>query len=218
MTRVVFAGGGGHASVLLDIVRALGTLEVVGYLAPVPGVLSAAGVEYLGDDGRVGAMRERGIEHAALGLAGARDNAQRVRVFVHWKRHGMRFVTLIHPSAVVSSRASTSEGLQCFPNAVINAGSVLGANVIVNTGAIVEHDCVIEDHAHVAPRAVLAGGATIGARSLIGVGATVLPGIAIGSDVLVAAGSVVTRPVPSGERVGGVPARQLRASARLEDV
>ena len=39
---------------------------------------------------------------------------------------------------------------------------------------------------------------------------TILPGVTIGSNVVVAAGAVVTKDVPSNCVVGGVPARVLR--------
>ncbi len=48
---------------------------------------------------------------------------------------------------------------------------------------------------------------TIGRNVWIGGGALVLPGVTIGDDAIVGAGSVVTRDVPSGATVVGNPAR-----------
>jgi acetyltransferase-like isoleucine patch superfamily enzyme len=46
--------------------------------------------------------------------------------------------------------------------------------------------------------------------AFLGANVTVLPGVRIGRRSFVAAGSVVTRDVPPGTLVGGVPARVLR--------
>lgn len=50
----------------------------------------------------------------------------------------------------------------------------------------------------------------IGRNVWIGAGALVLPGVRIGDDAIVGAGSVVTRDVPAGATVVGNPARQLK--------
>ena len=51
---------------------------------------------------------------------------------------------------------------------------------------------------------------TIGRNVWIGAAATVLPGVHIGDHSVVAAGSVVTRDVPSASLVAGVPATVVR--------
>ncbi len=43
----------------------------------------------------------------------------------------------------------------------------------------------------------------------LGAGAIVLPGVTVGRDAIVGAGAVVTKDVPPGETVVGVPARQV---------
>ncbi|KQN79921.1 maltose acetyltransferase [Sphingomonas sp. Leaf67] len=48
---------------------------------------------------------------------------------------------------------------------------------------------------------------TIGANVWIGGGALLLPGITVGEDAIIGAGSVVTRDVPAGATVAGNPAR-----------
>jgi maltose O-acetyltransferase len=48
---------------------------------------------------------------------------------------------------------------------------------------------------------------TIGSNVWIGGGAIILPGVCIGDDAVVGAGSVVTHDLPAGARVAGNPAR-----------
>ncbi|WP_146585895.1 sugar O-acetyltransferase [Puniceibacterium confluentis] len=50
---------------------------------------------------------------------------------------------------------------------------------------------------------------TIGRNVWIGGGAVILPGVSIGDDAIIGAGSVVTRDVPAGVTVAGSPARPL---------
>jgi len=59
-------------------------------------------------------------------------------------------------------------------------------------------------------RQVTAAPIVVGRNVWIGAGATVLQGVTIGDDAVVAAGAVVTRDVPPGVLVAGVPARVVK--------
>jgi len=53
----------------------------------------------------------------------------------------------------------------------------------------------------------MSGGVEMGSRCLVGTGATILQYLKIGDEVTVGAGSVVTKDVPAGTTVVGIPAK-----------
>jgi maltose O-acetyltransferase len=55
----------------------------------------------------------------------------------------------------------------------------------------------------------------IGRNVWIGGGAIILPGVVVGDDAVIGAGSIVVRDVPQGATVAGNPARPLSSGARL---
>ena len=204
-------GGGGHARVLIDSLQLSGACAIRGILdrdtARHGGVV--LGVLVLGGDELLAGLAQDGVAWFVVGFAGVRDNRPRQRMFEEAVAKGLRPLTVVHPSAIVSRHAVIGAGCQIFPGAIVNAGAVLGAHVIVNSGAIVEHDCRVGDHAHVAPAACLAATVIVGERAHIGAGSTLRQGVTVGADAVVGAGAAVVNDVPSEHVVVGVPARQL---------
>ncbi len=203
MTRhgIILVGGGGHAKVVFDALRAADA-AVLGFVddrrdCPLSGQLEHLGpIESLGDGAEV---------IIAIG-----DVATRRGVLVRMlERLGGVRVTgpVIHPSAVVSPSAALGEGVLIGPGVIVNADARIESHAIVNSGAIVEHDCRVGENAHVAPGCVLGGGVVVGEDTLVGLGARVLPGVVIGRGCVVGAGAVVVGGVGDGETVVGVPGK-----------
>lgn len=57
----------------------------------------------------------------------------------------------------------------------------------------------------------------IGKNCFIGIGAIILPGIIIGDEVIIGAGSVVTKNIPSNSIAVGNPAKVIKTGIKMND-
>jgi acetyltransferase EpsM len=216
---VVIIGGGGHALVVAEAAMMSG-LRIAGFLddnpaAPLGAILIDHPHPFPAPPhlGPIRQLSDLAQKHLVIGLGDLRTRRAVIRSMSAPAPQGPPAavracpVTVVHPRASVSPSAMMGPGVFVGPMAVVHSRARIGAHAIINSGAIVEHDCVIEENAHIGPGAVLAGSARVGTDTLVGAGARVLPGVAIGAHCTVAAGAVVTRNVPDGRTVKGVPAR-----------
>ena len=87
----------------------------------------------------------------------------------------------------------------------------VGAGACLDDGAVlVDFDHVIDDvELPIRAQPLVSSPIVIGARARIGLGAGVLRGVTVGAGATVGPHAVVTRDVPPGATVGGVPARPV---------
>lgn len=208
----IVIGGGGHARVVLDALRAAdAALAYVVLDANTDRTGSELdGVPVAGTDARLPELARTESACFVVGVGGVGDNRARRRIFDHAVSCGIAPMSVIHPSAIVSSLARLAAGSQLLAGSILNPGAVIGANAIVNTGAIVEHDCEIGEHSHIATGARLCGAVRVGTGAHVGAGATIRQGLRVGDWALVGAGAVVVGDVRPGVVAVGVPARVLR--------
>ena len=209
--QVIGLGAGGHAKIVIEILRLLGDFEVVGLLDANPKVHGASilHVPILGDDSLLPELFGRGLRHAFVGLGGTGDNQPRTTLYMTARENGFEVVSAIDPRAIIAPSAVLGDGVMVMPGAIINADSRVANNVIINTGAIVEHDCTIGNDVHIATGARLGGGVTVRDGAHVGLGAAIKQGVQIGRKAIVGAGAVVIHDVADNATVVGVPARPL---------
>ncbi len=214
MTKpVIILGGGGHAKVLLDILRRL-NCRLLGIVDPhQPSGSTLLGLQVLGADEAVFAYSATEIE-LINGIGSLpKDKGLRAGLFNSFNAKGYRFKTLVDPTAFIASDVELQDGVQVMAGAVIQAGAKIAENTIVNSGAIVEHDCRIGRHVHIAPGAILSGAVATGDHVHIGTGATIIQGISIGSGSVIGAGSVITQDIACN-RIVYPPLPQIKSIER----
>lgn len=208
--EVFLLAAGGHGSVVLDTLLAMG-VPVHGIVDPARepggnlfGVAVLGGDEWLERRGPAGTLIANG--------AGARPHAAlRRKLYERFASRGFAFCSVRHPSAVIGRDAALAAGSQVLAGAVLQCRVALGPNSVVNTRASVDHDCIVGSHVFIGPGAVLCGEVRVGDDAFIGAGAVLMPGVEVGAGAIVGAGAVVHRAVAPGVLVTGIP-----ASARKE--
>ncbi|GAC1611492.1 MAG: hypothetical protein NVS3B26_24890 [Mycobacteriales bacterium] len=115
-----------------------------------------------------------------------------------------------HRQTLISGPGRIRIGHRVF----VNVGTIIYAELAVTIGddvALANEVYLMDTPSHgTEGRAPQAAAVAIGAGTWVGARAIILPGVTIGSRVVVAAGSVVTRDVPDDVLVGGNPARVIR--------
>jgi UDP-perosamine 4-acetyltransferase len=206
----VLLGAGGHASVVLALLREL-QCEVLGVSDPK--LMSQSVSEWQGlpvfDDARVLANHSSYTVFLANGVGFVQTPDPREGVFNTYAEVGYVFPALVHPFSWVAPDVLLEEGVQIMAGAVVQPGTQLGANTLVNTGARIDHGCQIGPHSHVACGAVLCGNVQLGSHTFIGAGAVVIQGISLGGHCTVGAGSVVLQSHGNHHLLVGSPARPI---------
>jgi sugar O-acyltransferase (sialic acid O-acetyltransferase NeuD family) len=190
---LLIIGAGGHASVLVDILRQQ-KREILGVVSPQIESKSKVfdGIQHFKSDDDVLKFDNQSV-NLVNGIGSLPGNHLRAVLFNKFKTLGFEFETVVANNAIVSDYVELAEGVQIFTGAIVQTNVSIGTNTIINTGSIIEHDCAIGRHNHIAPGVTLSGQVTTSEYVHIGTGASVIQSVSIGNNVVIGSGTTITK-------------------------
>lgn len=180
-------------------------------------------VGYIDDDVNappaLGGVQVQSLDAAARRAPGAGfvaavgKPATRRRLVESAIRAGLVPVVLTHQSVERSSSVVIGDGSVICAGSILTVDIVLGSYVQINLDCTIGHDCVLEEYATLAPGVHMSGNVRLEMEAYVGTGACIINGtagnpIVIGRQAIIGAGAVVTKSVPPGVTVVGIPARE----------
>lgn len=145
-------------------------------------------------------------DHLICGIALPRVKKRCVELLL---QRGARFLTVVHPTAVVGRDVQIGTGCVLCPGVVTTVDLTVGDFVTLNCGAAIGHDARIGAWSTLNGHCDVTGRVQLGEGVLMGTHAAVIPGIQVGDWAVIGAGSVAMRHVAPETTVVGVPARCL---------
>ena len=211
MKEVVIIGAGGHAKVVIDII--LQREKILNDNLIIKGILDDTfkeneekkifGIPIVGKINKILELPSNIYYIIAIG-----NNTIRKKIAQNYEK--IKYITLIHPKAVIAENVSISTGTVLMAGSIVNSYTKIGKHCIINTGSIIEHDNTIEDYVHISPRATLCGGVIVEEESWIGAGSPIIQGLKIGKKVIIGAGAVAIKNVENFSTMIGIPAKNIK--------
>lgn len=208
MKKVVVIGSGGHAKVIIDIILQRNkilddNLKIIGILDDKYNEDKKIEIFETSVIGKIEKILE--LPEDIYYIIAIGNNS--VRRKIAEKYSDKKFITLIHPKAIIGEKVNIEDGTVVMAGSIINSYTKIGKHCVLNTRSIIEHDNTIEDYVHISPNATLCGGVTVGEETWIGTGATIIQEKKIGKKVMVGAGSVIVKDLQDKIKVISVTAK-----------
>jgi UDP-perosamine 4-acetyltransferase len=209
MEEIIVIGGGGHARVVIGILKKLKTYSIRGYTDS-RDCGELLGVPYLGTDNEMLDLTSGAqFKNAVLAVGQIGTGKSRHDIWCRLVSQQLVFPKIISPNAIVNDDVTIDDGVVVMDGAIINTGAKLGVGVIANTHCTIEHDVTLADWVHIAPGATISGGVTVGRFSMIGAGATVIEGRNIPAETIIGAGATVVHDLVEPGVYVGTPACRI---------
>lgn len=179
--------------------------KIKGFLDDNPRILN----NYNMDIGIIGDLDGYEIEKQDRFVFAIGDIDVKKRLVTRVKKKGAKFLTLIHPTAIVANTAKIGQGVIICPFVIVTDHAQLGDFVMMNIYSSCGHDVKVGNYSILSPYATLNGFVILEDEVFLGTHTTVIPGKRVGYKSKISANSVVMRNISPNKIVFGVPGKAI---------
>ena len=179
--------------------------KIKGFLDDNPKILD----NYNMDIGIIGDLDGYEIEKQDRFVFAIGDIDVKKRLVTRLKKKGAKFLTLIHPTAIVANTAKIGQGVIICPFVIVTDHAQLGDFVMMNIYSSCGHDVKVGSYCILSPYATLNGFVILEDEVFLGTHSTIIPYKKVGYKSKISANSVVMRGVPPNKIVFGVPGKPI---------
>ncbi len=208
MKKLIIVGAGGFARELVDWIEDINdvtpTWDLLGFIDDYPDALVGTHCKYK----IIGTVKDwlpSDDESFVCGLAFPEVKKKVVGIL---ESRGAKFVSIVHPTAIISDSAQIGEGVVITPRSGVNADAFVGDFVSILESGI-GHDARVGAFSTLSGRVNINGHVSVGESVYIGCAASIAPGKTVGDGASISIGSVVISNVKPGTTVYGNPAKVI---------
>ncbi|MDO5971152.1 NeuD/PglB/VioB family sugar acetyltransferase [Flavivirga aquimarina] len=211
MNRVLVIGASGHAKVIIDIIKKQAEYEILGLIDSYKkkGTI-IGGHKVLGTENDLSKIIEANNIYGGIIAIG--DNWTRKKLYkeIAFTLTNFKFITVIHPDAIIGENVTLGEGTAVMAGVVINSDATIGKQCIINTKSSIGHDVTLKDFCSIAPGVTIGGEVVIGKCSAISLGANIIECVKVGKHSVIGAGALVNTNISNCKTAFGVPAKEIK--------
>lgn len=204
--NLVIIGASGFAREIFDLANVCygddPDFKIKGFLSDGP-----SDIEDMGYPGVLSKVAEYQVQPDDVFFCGIGSVIDRKKTVEIIKSKGGNFISLIHPTAVISPSVNIGEGVGIKAFCVLASDVKLGSYTFLQSSVIMGHDVSIGSYCHINSFSFFAGHARVEDEATINAGAKIIQNVTIGHRAKVGVGSVVIRNVKAGVTVFGNPAK-----------
>lgn len=124
------------------------------------------------------------------------------------KSKGAEFLTLIHPTAIISENSTIGEGVVICPHVIVTDSVSIDDFAMLNIYSSCGHDAKVGAYCILSPYATLNGGAVLEDKVFMATHSMVAGSKRVGSGSIIGAESLVLHDVPRNTKVLGISKKQ----------